>query len=172
LARALLSGRCLRLISDTLRWIDKGVWMRSGTKWLTMPAAWQFARKLTHWHKELRKKAGKFAELDALERHQLRFRTKKLRYAIEFFGDLFPQKHPSRRRAMLQYLAKAQESLGELNDSVRAQVLESNMNQGKECAAGRSLVPVRTLSRKRKKHLERAAGAAFCKMAELKSFWN
>jgi CHAD domain-containing protein len=172
LARALLSGRCLRLISNTLRWIDKGVWMRSGTKWLIMPAARQFSRKLTHWHKKLGKKAGKFAELDARERHQLRFRTKKLRYAIEFFGDLFPEKHRSRRRAMLRYLGKAQESLGELNDSVRAQVLESNMNKGNERAAGRSHVPVQTLSRTRKKHLERAAGAALCEMTELKSFWS
>jgi CHAD domain-containing protein len=183
LARALLSSRYLRLISDTSRWIDNGVWMRSEAKQLTQSAALYFSKKLTRWHKALRKKAGKFAKLGARERHQLRFRSKKLRYAIEFFGDVFPRKHRSRRLAMLQCLGKAQQSLGELNDSVRAQVLENqvlenqvlgdNVNQGSGRAAGRSHARVQiSLRPKQKKRLKRAGSEAFRKIAELKPCWD
>lgn len=57
--------------------------------------------------------AGTFAELSVEERHSVRIRIKKLRYATEFFGGLFP------RRQVVPYLAamKAlQDQLGLNND--------------------------------------------------------
>jgi CHAD domain-containing protein len=46
----------------------------------------------------MRKKGKALAQLDAPNRHKLRIQVKKLRYAAEFFGDLFKGKQVSQRR--------------------------------------------------------------------------
>ena len=49
----------------------------------------------------------------ARARHKLRIRAKKLRYMIEFFGDVFPgHKNVKRREAALNSLKKLQDTLG------------------------------------------------------------
>lgn len=65
--------------------------------------------------------ARRFARLDAAQRHRLRKRLKRLRYAIEF---LQPVLRPRRTRAALKALRRALEALGEANDrSVARQTL-------------------------------------------------
>jgi CHAD domain-containing protein len=51
------------------------------------------------------------------ERHQLRKRIKRLRYAAELVGSLWPQKPVQK---FLRRLQKAQTPLGQLNDAVVA----------------------------------------------------
>ncbi|MBA3598441.1 MAG: CHAD domain-containing protein [Methylibium sp.] len=71
------------------------------------------AARLQHWHAQARRDAKRFDRLSDEQRHRLRKRLKRLRYAIEFSGGLFP------RRAVKSYLARlrrAQERLGEFND--------------------------------------------------------
>ncbi|QTC89591.1 CHAD domain-containing protein [Brevundimonas pondensis] len=53
-------------------------------------------------------------DLDAEARHHLRIRTKRLRYAAEFFTDLFPARR--RRARYLKALERLQDTLGALND--------------------------------------------------------
>lgn len=57
--------------------------------------------------------AGNFAELAAEERHSVRIQIKKLRYATEFFGMLFPRRQVSPFLAAMKAL---QDQLGLNND--------------------------------------------------------
>jgi len=76
-------------------------------------AAEQLARR---WRKVC-KKGKSLAQLDARDRHKLRIQVKKLRYAAEFFGELFRRKRASRRRKkFIAALEHLQDGLGDLND--------------------------------------------------------
>lgn len=70
--------------------------------------------------KKVRRDAARFATLGDDERHQLRKRIKRLRYAVEFVGSLWPQRSV---RRLLRQLQKAQTPLGQLNDAVVALAL-------------------------------------------------
>jgi CHAD domain-containing protein len=62
----------------------------------------------------------KFAQLTVVQRHDMRIKVKRLRYASDFFSSLFP------RKAVADYnvhLAELQESLGYLNDVAVAEEL-------------------------------------------------
>jgi triphosphatase len=73
--------------------------------------------QLTRRFRKIRKQGKKLARLDARSRHKLRIQAKKVRYASEFFADLFPGKKASRRRAkFLSALGRLQDCLGDLND--------------------------------------------------------
>ena len=59
--------------------------------------------------------------------HHLRVKTKKLRYAAEFFRDLFPGKRADRYRKDLR---KLQDVLGALNDARAAAALLAQLRAG------------------------------------------
>jgi CHAD domain-containing protein len=67
--------------------------------------------------KKIRRADARFATLGDEERHQLRKRIKRLRYAAELVGSLWPQKTVQK---FLRRLQKAQAPLGQLNDAVVA----------------------------------------------------
>jgi triphosphatase len=67
--------------------------------------------------KKIRRDEVRFATLGDEERHQLRKRIKRLRYAAELVGSLWPQKPVQK---FLRRLQKAQTPLGQLNDAVVA----------------------------------------------------
>jgi triphosphatase len=75
------------------------------------------AAPLRKLEKRIRRDDACFATLGDEERHQLRKRIKRLRYAAELVGSLWPQK-PVRK--FLRRLQKAQTPLGQLNDAVVA----------------------------------------------------
>ncbi|MCX7141334.1 MAG: CHAD domain-containing protein, partial [Proteobacteria bacterium] len=62
----------------------------------------------------LNKRGRRLEDLDAAGRHRLRIAAKKLRYATEFFSDLFAKR---RVRPYVRSLAGAQDVLGGLNDA-------------------------------------------------------
>jgi CHAD domain-containing protein len=67
--------------------------------------------------KRLLSKGKRLDKLEPQRRHRLRIRTKKLRYATEFFAGVFPAKKSKRRRQKFaESLEKLQDSLGDLND--------------------------------------------------------
>lgn len=78
------------------------------------------------------KKAHRLAErhhtLDSAERHQMRIRFKKLRYTLEFFAALLPQR---RLKAYLAALTQLQNELGLINDHVTAETLISEVLGGR-----------------------------------------
>ena len=80
-----------------------------------------FARERLALHaRQARRLAKRHAVLQAAERHQMRIRFKKLRYALDFLGDLLPQK---KIRPYLAALSQLQDELGLINDHVTAETL-------------------------------------------------
>ncbi len=78
------------------------------------PAIAFAALTLRRRRKKLRKLGDAHATLSVPDLHRLRIRTKKLRYASEFFRYLFAKK-PAKRAAVA--LAQLQDTLGALNDA-------------------------------------------------------
>ena len=69
--------------------------------------------RLAGWHRQVRRAAKRFDELDADARHTLRKRFKRLRYAIEFCTGLYRAKAVER---YLRRLRPVQDAFGVLND--------------------------------------------------------
>jgi CHAD domain-containing protein len=67
--------------------------------------------------RRVRKRARQIETLDIEARHELRKELKKLRYAIEFLGEIYPRR---RVRPFLKRLKTLQETFGFLNDSAMA----------------------------------------------------
>jgi CHAD domain-containing protein len=83
--------------------------------------------RLDHLHHAVVAQGGRFADLDAADRHRLRRRVKRLRYLTELAAPLFRRK---RVRVFLDALTPAQEALGTLNDlTVAAAVYRSVVDE-------------------------------------------
>jgi triphosphatase len=81
------------------------------------PVADAAAAELRRSWRKTRKRGAKVAKLDATRRHRLRIAAKKLRYASEFFADVFPSKKSTRRqKKFVTKLEAMQDALGDLND--------------------------------------------------------
>jgi inorganic triphosphatase YgiF len=120
--RAVLgSARTRLLMIDLAEWLALGDWrLAPADPVLATRLAPDFAADVLEKHRKRIKKRGKnLASLDDEERHRVRIEGKKLRYAAEFFGALYPRKKAQRRReAFLVAIEKLQDLLGELNDLV------------------------------------------------------
>ena len=101
----------LKAWAEGKRWHDGAAKEQAAA--MRSPAAELACQLLDQGYEETLAFAGNFAELTAEERHSVRIRIKKLRYATEFFGALFP------RRQVVPYLAAMktlQDQLGLNND--------------------------------------------------------
>ena len=142
--QAIGSDRYGVLVVETASWIEAGAWSRStdpkSAALRVQPAAVFAAGALDHLRKVVRRRGRRFEQLDAVGRHKLRIRAKRLRYATEFFDPLFPGSRRLKRR-FLRALRDMQESLGALNDInvARSRVLRQGELEGQEIAfaAGR-----------------------------------
>ncbi len=70
-------------------------------------------RRLRRWQAQLQTACARFAELNVEERHDLRKRFKRLRYATDLCAALFKPKELARA---IKPIVRAQAVLGELND--------------------------------------------------------
>ena len=77
-----------------------------------------FSAPLRHLLHQVQRDAARFERLDDAQRHRLRRRIKRLRYATELSLALWPAQPAAR---LLRRLAQAQTPLGDLNDCVVAQ---------------------------------------------------
>lgn len=68
-------------------------------------------------HQQVQRRGRHLARLSDPQRHRLRVTAKKLRYAAEFFANLYPRKAT---RRYIQALAGLQDVLGALNDNATA----------------------------------------------------
>ncbi|MES5488313.1 CHAD domain-containing protein [Bradyrhizobium sp. INPA03-11B] len=80
----------------------------------------EFAAALLHRRiGKLRKDGRHIDELSARQRHKVRIRAKKIRYAIDFFESLFAGKHERKQlKRLSKQLKRIQDALGSLNDFV------------------------------------------------------
>jgi len=68
---------------------------------------------IEHRYKKAKKAADKFDQLTLQQRHEFRIAIKKLRYPIEFFGDLFDN---DKVAGFVQRLKPLQDDVGYAND--------------------------------------------------------
>jgi len=73
--------------------------------------------KLRGWHRQVLRKGLSFATLQMDDRHELRKRVKRLRYALQFVDALLPRE---KIKPYLKQLARLQDLLGQMNDLVVA----------------------------------------------------
>jgi len=116
-ASAIRSRDYALFLLDLSLWIEQRAWRKALSRvqidGLDQRAR-RFARQaLGRYHKTVIRQGQCFEKLDAVQRHQLRIRCKRLRYAAEFFADLFGRK---RSQAYILSLAAIQDVLGVLND--------------------------------------------------------
>jgi inorganic triphosphatase YgiF len=116
--RAVASDRCRTLLVDVVEWIEtvqSDAWKSSSIG--------KFASDILHRRvKKLRKVGPELERLSPRDRHKFRIRTKKVRYATQFFESLFPDKHDQKQLARLSgHLKPIQDALGSLNDFIAHQ---------------------------------------------------
>jgi inorganic triphosphatase YgiF len=129
---ALRSERYTRLLLAFGRWLVRRAWRER----LDAPAQQRLSTTMEAFaaeimesiHRKVNKLGKRLARLTPEERHRLRIRVKKLRYAGEYVAEIFPNK---RSRKYLACLSKLQSVLGNLNDATVAQHLfeEAGLDQ-------------------------------------------
>lgn len=111
--QALDSPRFLALTLDLAAWLDGGAW-RDPAGPAAAPIR-KFARAgLERLRRQIKRRGRGLKRLSPELRHKLRIRAKRLRYAVEFFGDLYRQ--APGRKTFIRALKGLQEALGDLND--------------------------------------------------------
>jgi inorganic triphosphatase YgiF len=123
--KALESKRYGRLRLELERWFAEPL-PRDADPRLSRGIRW-FARRSIR--KAQRKMLAAGADLDTLSEaglHALRIRGKQVRYCVEFFAGLFPEKGP---RTHAKLLARLQDCLGALNDSAVAHDILARMER-------------------------------------------
>jgi inorganic triphosphatase YgiF len=178
---AVRSSRFRILILDTAAWIDGGEWSDDdlararGGRRIELSAAEQLQRRCDM----IRKKGKRLSELDARSRHKLRIQAKKVRYACEFFADLFPGKKAAKRRAaFLGALRDLQDRLGELNDIEVHEGLTLDLakkdERGREGGRRRAFAAGLLSGREdaRLASVLEGANAAYEAFARIKPFWT
>jgi triphosphatase len=111
-------------------WIEARGWREAaperGEAWLERPIGDFAAHVLAKRQRKALKLGRHFDELSAQERHQVRIALKKLRYATEFFAELYPKKHT---KPYLATLKELQDALGHLNDVAVAEELIGTLSE-------------------------------------------
>lgn len=157
---ALLDPRYARLLLDLSRALAEG--------WEATAPVVQTAREvLTARHEKALRAGANLQELDAEGLHRLRIRLKQLRYAVEFFLDLFPGKTP---RKYASALADLQDGLGILQDVAMTQPLLDSVGGGDEIAHAAGLVSgwQAAAARRAKARL----GERYERFADRRRFWE
>jgi CHAD domain-containing protein len=124
--KAVNSERCRGLLVDVLEWIEVS---QKGAKKDARTPIRKFAADTLHRRaKKLIREGRELDKLSPAERHKFRIRTKKIRYAVEFFESLFSGKRDRKQIARLsRHLKKIQDALGSLNDLIAHQKLAADV---------------------------------------------
>jgi inorganic triphosphatase YgiF len=134
------------------------------------------AEQLSLRRRKLRKRAKSFAELDTRRRHKLRIQAKKLRYATDFFNDLFSGKRTSKRReAFLAALEAVQDGLGDLNDiAVHENIISAAGTRRRRTSRKRAFAAGLLTGREdaRVDAAMKAAESALARFTKTKPYWK
>ena len=177
---AIASARFRALTLEVAAWLETGHWMKPeddlvrsrGEVTIQGFAADQLGRR---WRK-VRKKGKALAQLDAPNRHKLRIQVKKLRYAAEFFGDLFKGKQVSqRRKKFVAALEHLQDGLGDLNDITVDENLITTTGLRRQRPNPKRAFAAGLLTGREDANLDAAMTAAtegYAAFVEIKPFWQ
>jgi triphosphatase len=157
---AVRSGRYTRLLLGLAAWMERRDWRDvvspEQLARLDKPVGRFASKVIGKRHRQVLRKGEDFQHLTTEERHQLRILCKKLRYASEFFVELYPKK-PA--KAFIKGLSRLQDTLGVLNDSAVAHHLIEQITTNPQ-NAGANLVYGFTTAR------------AHCHLAEFDAAWK
>ena len=184
-AEAIRSARFRMLCLDVGEWVEAGPWSRAEDDLLRLrreqPITVLASEELARRRSKIRKKGKALRQLSAAERHRLRIRGKKLRYAVEFFADVFPgKKNAKRRKAALSALKELQDALGALNDIATREKLASHVALAKRSTAKDRTARERAFAAgvivgEQEALVDRmleAADGAYAKLLDVKPFWK
>ena len=117
---AVTSPRFRALALNTLAWIEAGDWhgsddpVRAGLR--DRPALALAAEEFEHRRRKIVRKGRHLAEMEPAERHKLRIRVKRLRYACGFFASLYAGRSAKAHKGFSRAARNLQERLGDLTD--------------------------------------------------------
>lgn len=139
---AVSSARYTALLLRLERWMADGGWATAagdGNVGADTPVDVLADRVLARYDRRLRRVGKKHAELSLNDLHDVRIRAKKLRYAVEFFRDLYAKRMPKR---YARALAEIQDALGGITDTIGAErlldALDAQAGRGDGPPAGRA----------------------------------
>jgi triphosphatase len=176
---AVTSARYHVLTLDIAAWLETGDWTEPRDDRTSavgqLPIEVSAGRELDRRWKKIRRKGKAVARLDATRRHKLRIQTKKVRYAAEFFGRLFPGKRAAKRRKRFQSALEAlQDALGDLNDiAVHEELLGATGMRRRRVSRKRAFA-TGVLMGHEDARVDAALAAAidaYAELAKVKRFW-
>ncbi len=178
---AVESARFRMLLIDLAAWIEVGEWLSIDDPLRRLEretAIERFAAaELERRWKKILKRGRKLRDLDPRRRHKLRIAVKKIRYASEFFADVFPGgKSVRRHKAFLKRLKPVQDCLGELNDITVHQHLTSDLaaEPARHNGGGKTAFAAGLLSGHEQARLAEvldSADRAFRHCTQIKPYW-
>lgn len=121
------------------------------------------------YHAKVRKLGKKIRKLDPVELHRLRIRVKKLRYATEFVGSLWPGR---RTKRYLSALKDLQQVLGALHDATVAEKLVAHLKTARGVDAKLTTVPVNRWLSDCQRRSRKEAIELWGRFAKQKLFWK
>jgi inorganic triphosphatase YgiF len=176
-ATAVRSDRFRAAVLDLVAWVETGDWRSAGGEHRKANRARAVAEhakvELSKLRKRIKRKGSDIRHLSVMQRHRLRIRAKRLRYATEFFAGTFPGEASARRRQeSLAALKDVQDALGGLNDlatrhALIADGLAVDAEQA-ECAAAQGGLAAPDSE----ETLLRKAEQAFTRFAAIDPFWK
>lgn len=176
-SQAVQTDRYHRLVLQTALWIEGGRWVHS-----TEPQCVELrdglmgdfaCDVLDERATKVIKKLKKLKTLSPEKRHKLRIATKKLRYAVEFFGSLFFE---VLHTAYASHLKAIQDALGQLNDIAVHERLSERFVHSETGLKGRQIAFAIGFVTGREQtaasHLTRAAVKAGKQLRNAPRFWT
>ena len=113
---ALETPRYRKLLIDVLEWLEM---CEPAANRASETSIETFAGEAMHRRiRKARKQGRHLADLSAVERHKLRIKIKTIRYAVDFFRNLYPAKAQAGLERLSDQLKKIQDALGALNDFI------------------------------------------------------
>jgi inorganic triphosphatase YgiF len=181
---AMRSLRFCQLLIELYAWIEVGEWITTTDETARLrreaPVEVYAAEQLSRRRKKIRKRGRHLDRLDAERRHDLRIQVKKIRYATEFFVDLFHERKSAKRGAkFLSALKRLQTMLGDLNDVATRGALcndilkmmdAGSVPNGRDRAFAAGLIAGNQEARLVK--LLSDAGKAHAEFADIRPFWK
>ena len=178
--RALGAPRSGMQLLDLAAWIECGSWRSGATrgqrKRLDRPIA-HTAPRILHRQWEKLREAPRLEKMSAAAQHKIRIKGKRLRYASEFFGDLYLGA-PSRKayKLFVQRLTRLQDDLGELNDIETGKRLIARLDkdapQPDPSDIAPSMAPDAPVRHRTEAEILEDAVVSFERLKETPAFWE
>lgn len=167
---------------ELLAWVEAGPWLLADDPMQQArrdrPVEAFAAERLEKLRGRIKKQGRHLDLIEPHERHRVRIKAKKLRYAAEFFTALARSKaRRHRHAAFVGALADLQENLGELNDIQAAHAIVNDVARATRSPNGRPEVLLAAGHAEggqdaRADQLLHAAKKAHRAFADAKPFWS